>query len=296
MERYSLGGNTILTCSGRFGPLVARKSVAVGKQIVEKARDDLALKDESGAWDWNNGAYWKCWELFDLRERHEARYERLVAQSCHHVCPMRHSRLSVATIFSIKLVTASASRSGSSRQTAPARGKTARIGGGMSAQMAGAATPDRSKQLQPRFSGSSRISRACSGWMAMPSRRSRNSGMDFGSRSPRLAPCSVVRQTLRDRLLSKSAGMTATRLAFQIRAAATRSSGPPSPTSRDGATAPKLLNAPPEARRRPTRTVNPVSWTAATSPSPDADPHCRGLKDEICGRFISNGIHRQPAA
>jgi hypothetical protein len=57
-----------------------RESVAVGKQIVEKARDDLALKDESWAWGWNNGAYWKCWELFDLRERHVARYERLVAK------------------------------------------------------------------------------------------------------------------------------------------------------------------------------------------------------------------------
>ncbi|UVF22806.1 hypothetical protein HPT29_027700 (plasmid) [Microvirga terrae] len=61
-----------------------RKSLAVGEKIVEKARDELALKDETGAFNWRNGAYLRCWELINLRERHVTRYERLAAKLPSH--------------------------------------------------------------------------------------------------------------------------------------------------------------------------------------------------------------------
>jgi len=57
-----------------------RKSLIAGREIVEKARDELALKDEAGATAWDKGEYWKCWELYALRERHVSRYEGLIAK------------------------------------------------------------------------------------------------------------------------------------------------------------------------------------------------------------------------
>jgi hypothetical protein len=55
-----------------------QKNLEVGKETVKQARDELALTDEQGAIDWDNGAYWNCWQMFAVRERHVTRYKRLI--------------------------------------------------------------------------------------------------------------------------------------------------------------------------------------------------------------------------